>query len=86
MMEILACPMDKHAPLELFECAAEKGGGVDAGAIYCPKCSRFYPIMEGIPVMLPDDLRDRDSDIGFLKDHRGSLPEKITSGAEPWHL
>ena len=29
------------------------------GAIFCPKCSRFYPIMEEIPIMLPDDLRDK---------------------------
>ena len=55
MMEILACPIDKNHPLELFE-IKEKNDVVIEGAIFCPKCSRFYPIMEEIPIMLPDDL------------------------------
>lgn len=86
MMGILACPVDKHAPLELFECGAGGGGPVETGAIYCPRCSRFYPIVGGIPVMLPDELRDREEDIAFLRDNRGSLPAKVYGEAAPWHL
>ena len=44
MMDILACPIDKNHPLELFE-IKEKEGVVSEGAIFCPKCSRFYPII-----------------------------------------
>ena len=29
------------------------------GALYCTDCSRFYPIIEEIPIMLPDELRDK---------------------------
>ena len=43
MMEILACPIDKNHPLELFE-INQKENVVIEGAIFCPKCSRFYPI------------------------------------------
>jgi uncharacterized protein YbaR (Trm112 family) len=70
MMEILACPIDKNHPLELF----------------CSKCSRFYPIMEEIPIMLPDDLRDKKHEIEFLKNNKDKLPEKIITKANPWHL
>lgn len=84
-MGILACPVDKHAPLELYECRAD-GGSVEEGAIYCPRCSRFYPVVGGIPVMLPDGLRDRAEDVGFLERNRGALPEKVHSRAAPWHL
>ena len=85
MMEILACPMDKHFPLEIFE-SNSKEEVVLEGAIYCTKCSRFYPIIEEIPIMLPDELRDKNQDIEFLKRNHSALPEKITKQALPWHL
>ena len=40
---------------------------IEEGAIFCPKCSRFYPTMEEIPIMLPDDLRDKEHEMEFLK-------------------
>ncbi|MEX0764610.1 MAG: Trm112 family protein [Nitrosopumilaceae archaeon] len=85
MMEMLACPIDKHFPLEIFE-ASSKEENVLEGAIYCTKCSRFYPIIEEIPIMLPDELRDKNQDIEFLKRNHSTLPEKITKQALPWHL
>jgi len=85
MMGLLACPMDKHHPLELYA-VNESGDTVSEGALYCTKCSRFYPIIEEIPIMLPDDLRDQKQEIEFLAKHAGSLPEKITKKADPWHL
>lgn len=85
MMEILACPMDKHFPLEIFE-SNSKEDIVLEGAIYCTKCSRFYPIIEEIPIMLPDELRDKNQDIAFLKRNQSTLPEKIIKQALPWHM
>ncbi|ABK78331.1 conserved hypothetical protein [Cenarchaeum symbiosum A] len=85
MVEILACPMDKHHPLELFECGSD-GDKVLEGALYCTECSRFYPIIDEIPVMLPDELRDKEEEMEFLKKNRESLPEKVTGSASPWHL
>ncbi len=85
MMEMLACPIDKHFPLEIFE-SNSKEQIVLEGAIYCPKCSRFYPIIEEIPIMLPDELRNKDQDIEFLKRNQSKLPEKIIKQASPWHL
>lgn len=85
MMEMLACPIDKHFPLEIFESDSRKETVLE-GAIYCTKCSRFYPIIEEIPIMLPDELRDKNQDIEFLKRNQSTLPEKITKQASPWHL
>jgi uncharacterized protein YbaR (Trm112 family) len=85
MLEILACPIDKHFPLEIFESESEDQIVLE-GAIYCTKCSRFYPIIEEIPIMLPDELRDKNQDIEFLKRNQSLLPEKITKQAFPWHL
>lgn len=85
MLEILACPIDKHHPLELHECKAADDV-VSEGALYCAKCSRFFAITEEIPIMLPDDLRDRQRETEFLKKNAEKLPEKITRQANPWHL
>ena len=85
MMDILACPIDKSHPLELFE-IEEEDNVVSEGALFCPKCSRFYPIIEEIPIMLPDELRDKKQEIEFLKNNKEQLPEKIISNANPWHL
>ncbi len=85
MMEMLACPIDKHFPLEIFESNSTEQIVLE-GAIYCSKCSRFYPIIEEIPIMLPDELRNKDQDIEFLKRNQSKLPEKIIKQASPWHL
>ncbi len=85
MMDILVCPIDKQFPLEIFE-AESKDEIVVEGALYCNKCSRFYPIIEEIPIMLPDELRDKKQDIEFLDKNQKKLPEKIIKHAKPWHV
>ena len=85
MLEILACPIDKFHPLELFANKSDDEK-VAEGALYCQECSRFFPIIDEIPIMLPDELRDKKQDIEFLKRNTRELPEKIITQALPWHL
>ena len=85
LLDILACPIDKHSPLEIFE-SKNKDENVIEGALYCTDCSRFFPIIEEIPIMMPDDLRDKKQDLEFLKNNQEILPEKIIKQASPWHL
>ena len=91
MLDILACPIDKHYPLELIEIDATNDSTINdivisEGILFCSKCSRFYPIVEEIPVMLPDDLRDKQKDIAFLQKWREKIPSKIIENGNPWHL
>jgi len=85
MLNILACPIDKYFPLEIFE-SNSKEETITEGAIYCSKCSRFFPIIEEIPIMLPDELRNKKQDLEFLKRNESLLPAKIIKQAAPWHL
>ena len=85
MLEILACPIDKFHPLELFENKSDDEKITD-GALYCQKCSRFFLIVDEIPIMLPDELRDKKQEIEFLKRNTKELPDKILKQASPWHL
>jgi uncharacterized protein YbaR (Trm112 family) len=85
MLDILACPIDKHYPLELLEVEAN-GDEVKEGALVCEKCKRYYPIIDDIPVMLPDELRDKKRDMDFLEKWKGKLPDKVLRQGNPWHL
>ena len=85
LVEILACPIDKHHPLEMFQCTKKEEIILD-GALFCQKCTRFYPIIGEIPIMLPDELRDKKQDLEFLKKFHEKLPEKITKDGLPWHI
>jgi uncharacterized protein len=94
MLDLLACPIDKHYPLELYEIntreddysGQEKTKVIIDGVLFCSKCFRFYPVVEEIPVLLPDELRERQNDIGFLQKWRDKLPAKIINQGNPWHL
>ncbi len=55
LMDILACPMCK-SELELTTEEVE-GEEVIRGSLFCAKCNERYPIEDGIPNLLPPDLR-----------------------------
>ncbi|MFZ0366818.1 MAG: Trm112 family protein [Nitrososphaeraceae archaeon] len=91
MLDILACPIDKYYPLELIEIDTAEDkiineNVIKEGVLFCSQCSRFYPIIEEIPVMLPDELRDKEKDIQFLQKWQEKIPSKIIKNGNPWHL
>lgn len=55
LMEVLACPGCK-GDLEL-EATEEQGAEIVSGSLTCPACHQVYPISEGIPNLLPPELR-----------------------------
>jgi len=38
---------------------------IDEAVIKCPKCNRWFPVFETIPQMLPDEVRNSESDQKF---------------------
>ncbi len=134
-MDIAACPMCKHFPLELYvietkeypereeqikkllerfkpplcelycyrlqtpvgvslegqekpetPCSECLKIEVVTGVIYCPNCGRWYPIIDEIPRMLPDNLRKKDEDLRFLRKYADKLPAKVVYEGKPWSL
>jgi uncharacterized protein YbaR (Trm112 family) len=55
LMEILVCPLCK-GDLQLTVDKEEADEIVD-GKLECSQCNETYPIEDGIPNMLPPDLR-----------------------------
>jgi uncharacterized protein YbaR (Trm112 family) len=56
LMDILCCPLDKH-DLEL-EVEEEDAEEVLEGRLVCTECGEVYPIEDGIPNLLPPDMRE----------------------------
>ena len=57
LMDILACPMCKgDLKLDIKE---ETEIEIITGSLYCEKCQETYPIEEGIPNLLPPELREK---------------------------
>jgi uncharacterized protein YbaR (Trm112 family) len=59
---------------------------VDEALIGCKKCHRWYPVIETIPHMLPDDLRNADEDMTFLKKWSNKLEERVLNEGKPFNL
>ncbi|MBO3757775.1 MAG: Trm112 family protein [Thermoproteota archaeon] len=98
LLDILACPIDKHYPLKLYvisekwEEATTKEGEkikwieIDTGILFCENCNRWFPITDGIPIMLPDELRQKEEDLQFLSKYSEYLPKEIVEKGKPWSL
>ena len=56
LMDILCCPLDKHE-LEL-EIEERDGEEILTGTLTCTECGEQYPIEDGIPNLLPPDMRE----------------------------
>ncbi len=82
MMEILACPIDKHYPLDLY--VFEEGNEIVEGLLYCSECARWYPISDEIPQLLPDDLRDLQEDLRWLTKWKDRIPDKVLTEGKPF--
>ncbi len=50
---------------------------IKSGILFCKKCERWYPIIETIPQMLPDNYRDKKTEIEFLKNNKNLLNDEF---------
>ena len=98
LMEILACPAkDCRSELNLevykshkIESEGKEVEEIDEALITCPKCNRWYPVIDGIACMLPDDLRisgkQRKEESAFLDRWKERVPSEILTNGIPFGL
>ncbi|MCD6085109.1 MAG: Trm112 family protein [Desulfurococcales archaeon] len=52
-----------------------------AAVLVCPECSRWYPVINGIPLMYPDDRRThprvQEREKEFLRKYYELMPEEL---------
>lgn len=56
LMDILVCPLCKGDLV--LTTTREEEGEILEGSLFCAACNETYPIEDGIPNMLPPDLRE----------------------------
>ena len=62
---------------------------VEEGLLACGNCSRWYPIgsaVASIPEMLPDNLREKERELGFLKEWEKKVPKEVSEKGKPFNL
>ncbi len=68
LLDIIACPVCKGAlTLQADSVAGDDAvipGEVLSGTLNCPPCDERYPITDGIPNLLPPDMRDAEAQSG----------------------
>lgn len=64
--EKLCCPIDKH-DLNIRVFVKHENGEIIEALLTCPECSRYYPVIYGIPIMTPDEYRDKSIEAPTLK-------------------
>lgn len=69
---------------ECLECFSKE---VVEGLIICEECYRWYPIIDEIPHMLPDDLRVADpvEELEFMKKWHEKFPREVLEKGKPFN-
>jgi len=69
---------------ECLECFSKE---VVEGLIICEDCYRWYPIIDEIPHMLPDDLRvmDPNEELEFMRRWLEKFPKEILEKGKPFN-
>ncbi len=69
----LCCPMDKSdLGVQIF--VQDENEDIHEGLLTCPQCARYYPVIYGIPIMTPDEYREKALE-GPLLEKWGVLEE-----------
>jgi len=56
------------------------------GLLICDKCNRWYPIIDEIPILLPDELRKEKEDLEFLRRFKERIPPEVLQKGKPFNL
>lgn len=77
LLHKLCCPVDKH-DLEHQVITETEEGEILEALLSCPECGRYFPVIYGIPILIPDEYRDESMERPLLRewsDMLDGLPE-----------
>lgn len=61
----MCCPFDKGDLVVTI--LSEEGDEIIEGLMTCPTCQRYYPIIYSIPIMTPDEYRQKSLEAPVLE-------------------
>ena len=60
---------------------------IKSGILFCEECKRWFPIVDTIPQMLPDEFRNSKEELKFLKTNKNLLdPQFLNQELKPFNL
>ncbi len=66
LLDRLCCPFDKNdLKIQVFNETEEQV--IIEGVLTCSCCERYFPIIYGIPIMTPDQYREKSLEISSMK-------------------
>ncbi|MEX0928619.1 MAG: Trm112 family protein [Balneolales bacterium] len=66
LLNKLCCPVDK-GDLEVKIFVRHMEDEIIEALMTCPECKRYYPVIYGIPIMTPDEFREKALEEPILK-------------------
>lgn len=78
LLEKLCCPIDK-SDLEVNIINESEEGEILEGLLTCPQCDRYFPVIYGIPILIPDEYREESMEKPLLKKWGFELTEREDS-------
>lgn len=78
LLEKLCCPIDKH-DLNIDILNESEEGEILEALMSCPECNRYFPVIYGIPILIPDKYRDESMEKPLLKKWGYELKENEDS-------
>jgi len=61
----ICCPFDK-SDLTIQVFTEKENDVIHEGLLSCPTCQRLYPIIHGVPIMIPDNYRENQLEQPFF--------------------
>jgi len=66
LLDRLCCPFDKSdLDVQIFN--ETEAHEIVEGVLSCPRCQRYFPIIYGIPIMTPDQYREKSLELPSLQ-------------------
>lgn len=66
LLDRLCCPFDKNdLTVQVFNETEDQV--IIEGVLNCSCCERYFPIIYGIPIMTPDQYREKSLEISTMK-------------------
>jgi len=82
-LQKLCCPFDKQdLSIRIIKQEQEE---ITEGILTCEHCNRYYPIVQGIPIMSPDEYREIKLEVPLL-DKWGEHLQEVTQGSTTFQL
>lgn len=68
----ICCPFDK-SDLTIQVFTEKENDVIHEGLLTCSTCQRLYPIIHGVPIMIPDNYRENQLEQPFFVKWQGKL-------------